>query len=61
MLRTFGPIHVACTGHKTRLDNILKSPGINLLEKELLKQRQANIITAQSIYLEMQNKILVNQ
>jgi hypothetical protein len=31
--------HVACAGHKARLDNILKSPGINLLEKELLKQR----------------------
>jgi hypothetical protein len=53
--------HVACAGHKARLDNILKSPGINLLEKELLKQRQANMITAQSVYLEMQKKILANK
>jgi hypothetical protein len=53
--------HVACAGHKARLDNILKSPGINLLEKELLKQRQANMITAQSVYLEMQKKLLANE
>jgi hypothetical protein len=51
--------HVACAGHKTRLDNILKSPGINLLEKELLKQRYANMITAQLVYLEKQKKIII--
>jgi hypothetical protein len=51
--------HVACGGHKARIDNILKSPGINLLEKELLKQRYVNMETAQSVYLEMQRKILV--
>jgi hypothetical protein len=50
--------HVACGGHKARIDNILKSPGINLLEKELLKQRYANMETAQLVYLEMQKKIL---
>lgn len=49
--------HVACGGHKVRINNILKSPGINLLEKELLKQRYANMETAQSVYLEMQKKI----
>jgi hypothetical protein len=49
--------HVACAGHKARINNILKSPGINLLEKELLKQRYANMETAQSVYLEMQKKI----
>jgi hypothetical protein len=53
-------VHVACAGHKARLDNILRSPGINLTEKELLKQRYSNMIAAQSIYLEKQKKILLN-
>jgi hypothetical protein len=50
--------HVACLGHIARLDNILSSPGINLLEKELLEQRLANIRTAQSIYFQKQKKLL---
>jgi len=52
--------HVACAGHKVRIQNILKSPGINLAEKELLKQRYSNMETAQSVYLEKQKKILLN-
>jgi hypothetical protein len=50
--------HFACAGHKTRLKNILKSPGINLTEKVLLKQRCSNIVTAQSVYLKKQKEIL---
>jgi predicted nucleic acid-binding protein len=50
--------HVACAGHKARIDNILRTPGINLTEKELLKQRYSNIVTAQSVYLEKQKKTL---
>jgi hypothetical protein len=50
--------HVACAGHKARIDNILKTPGINLLEKELLKRRYANMVTAQSVYVEKQKEIL---
>jgi len=52
--------HVACAGHKVRIQNILKSPGINLAEKELLKQRYSNMETAQSVYLEKQKKILLS-
>ena len=52
--------HVACGGHRVRIENILKAPGINLLEKELLKQRQINMSAAQAAYAEMQNKILIN-
>lgn len=52
--------HVACAGHKARLDNILKAPGINLFEKELLKQRYANMATAQSAYWEKQKKIIAD-
>jgi hypothetical protein len=53
--------HVACAGHKARLDNVLKVPGINLAEKELSKQRYSNMITAQSVYLEKQKKILAHK
>jgi hypothetical protein len=52
--------HVACTGHKARIQNILKSPGINFAEKELLKQRYSNMGTAQSVYLDKQKKILAS-
>ena len=46
--------HIACGGHKTRLQNILRSPGIDLIEKILLKQRFANLSTAQKGYIEKQ-------
>jgi hypothetical protein len=49
--------HVSCFGHITRINNILRSPGINLAEKTLLEQRLANIKTAQAAYLEKQKAI----
>jgi hypothetical protein len=42
--------HVSCFGHITRINNILRSPGINRAEKTLLEQRLANIKTAQAVY-----------
>jgi hypothetical protein len=50
--------HIACASHKTRLQNILRTPGINPIEKALLKQRLANLSTAQSGYVEKQKKVL---
>jgi hypothetical protein len=50
--------HIACHGHKTRLKNILKAPGIDPIEKALLKQRFANLSTAQTGYVEKQRKAL---
>ncbi|MDR2490169.1 MAG: hypothetical protein LBD20_02065 [Spirochaetaceae bacterium] len=50
--------HVACAGHGARIDNILKAPGINLLEKDMLKQRHSNMLTAQSVYLGKQKQVL---
>ena len=50
--------HVACKSHRTRLQNILRSPGIDPIEKDLLKQRHANLSTAQNGYIEKQKKIL---
>ena len=52
--------HIACHSHKTRLKNILRSPGIDQIEKALLKQRFSNLSTAQSSYIEKQKKVLCN-
>ena len=50
--------HIACIAHRTRLQNILRSPGIDPIEKALLKQRFVNLATAQSGYIEMQKEVL---
>ena len=50
--------HVACKSHKTRLQNILKAPGIDPIEKDLLKQRRANLPVAQDGYIKLQEKSL---
>ena len=51
--------HIACIAHRTRLQNILRSPGIDPIEKALLKQRYANLSTAQKGYVEKQRKALI--
>ena len=50
--------HFACGSHKTRIQNILRSPGIDPIEKALLKQRLANLPTAKKGYIEKQKKAL---
>jgi hypothetical protein len=50
--------HIACIGHKTRLQNILRTPGLDPIEKALLKQRLANLSAGQGGYAEKQRKIL---
>jgi hypothetical protein len=50
--------HEACFSHRTRIDNILRAPGINLMEKELLKLRKANLAVAQEVYLNKQRATL---
>ena len=50
--------HIAFGSHKTRLENILRSPGIDPIEKDLLKQRLANLPIAQSGYIEKQKKAM---
>jgi hypothetical protein len=52
--------HQACIAHKTRLQNILRSPGIDPIEKSLLKQRFTNMQIAQDGYIEKQKKVLCN-
>ena len=52
--------HIACESHKTRIKNMLRTPGIDPIEKLLLKQRLANLPTAQGGYIEKQKKALAN-
>jgi len=52
--------HIACGSHKTRIKNMLRTPGIDPIEKSLLKQRLANLPTAQGGYIEKQKKALTN-
>jgi len=50
--------HVACISHRTRLNNILRSPGIDPIEKELLGHRIDNLTTAQGGYIVKQKQAL---
>ncbi|MDR1149217.1 MAG: hypothetical protein LBK66_11360, partial [Spirochaetaceae bacterium] len=50
--------HQACGSHKTRLNNTLRAPGIEMLEKALLKQRAGGMKAAQGAYLEKQRLAL---
>ena len=50
--------HIACGSHKTRIKNILTSPGIDPIEKALLEQRQASLTTAQDSYIDKQRKVM---
>jgi len=51
-------IHLACTAHRTRLQNSLRTPGINMIEKAVLTQRAANMTAIQAAYTEKQRKAL---
>jgi hypothetical protein len=50
--------HLACIAHRTRLNNTLKTPGLNPTEQVMYKQRAVNMTIAQNVYLALQNKIL---
>ena len=52
--------HIACIGHKARLKNILKTPGLDPIEKALLNQRLDTLTAGQEGYVEMQKKALTN-
>jgi hypothetical protein len=53
--------HIACHGHKTRLNNTIRAPGIDPIEKSLLKQRLINLSAGQGGYVEKQKKALTNE
>jgi hypothetical protein len=51
--------HIACTAHRTRLNNIQRAPGINMTEKTMLRLRAANMLTAKKAYLKKQHEVLI--
>jgi len=51
-------VHLACAAHRTRLQNSLRTPGINMIEKAVLTQRVVNMTTIQAAYAEKQKKVL---
>jgi hypothetical protein len=50
--------HLACISHRTRLHNVLRAPGINMIEKTVLEQRASNMTSAQGAYLGKQKEAL---
>jgi hypothetical protein len=50
--------HIACIAHRTRLQNILRVPGMNMTEKVVYQQRFDNMKTAQDSYVALQEKAL---
>jgi hypothetical protein len=50
--------HFACRSHEARIKNLLKFPGIDPIEKALLKQRLLNLSIAQQGYIEKQKMAL---
>jgi hypothetical protein len=50
--------HQACIAHRTRLNNVLRAPGISMIEKAVLEQRAANMTAAQVSYIEKQKRSL---
>jgi hypothetical protein len=50
--------HIAAIAHRTRLRNVLRAPGINMIEKALLTQRAANMTAAQKGYAAKQEAAL---
>jgi hypothetical protein len=51
-------VHIAFIAHQTRLRNVLRSPGIDMIEKAVLEQRIANMKVAQRSYIEKQKDAL---
>ncbi|MCL2689348.1 MAG: hypothetical protein FWE57_05825 [Chitinispirillia bacterium] len=49
---------LAYAGHRTRLQNVLKSPGLNMIEKTVLQQRIKNMTAGQAAYTDKQKRAL---
>jgi hypothetical protein len=50
--------HKACIAHRTRLNNTLRSPGLNKTERKVYEQRAANMTAAQTAYLDKQKDVI---
>jgi hypothetical protein len=50
--------HIACIAHRTRIQNILRVPGMNMTEKAVYQQRFTNMSAAQESYCQLQKTAL---
>jgi hypothetical protein len=50
--------HIACIANRTRINNTLRTPGINAIERQVYEQRSKNMTAAQNAYLVMQEAAL---
>ena len=51
-------VHLACAAHRTRIQNSLRTPGINMREKAVLVQRVANMTAIRGAHAGKQGKAL---
>jgi hypothetical protein len=51
-------VHQACIAHKTRINNTLRTMGLNLTEKAVYEQRRRNLGTMHTVYLALQKTAL---
>jgi alpha-galactosidase/6-phospho-beta-glucosidase family protein len=51
-------VHTACLANQTRINNSLRTPGINMTEKALMKQRIKNMKIALTAYMKKQAEAL---
>jgi hypothetical protein len=52
--------HVFCGSHRVRIDVYLRTPRLNMHEKELLAQRRSNLAAAKAAYLVKQKAALAD-
>ncbi|GHT14250.1 hypothetical protein AGMMS4956_11730 [Bacteroidia bacterium] len=50
--------HIACNANRTRINNTLRTPGINNVEREVYEQRSKNMTAIQAAYLNKQETAL---
>ena len=51
-------VHLACAAHRTRIQNSLRTPGINMIEKSVLILRAENTTAIQEVHVGKQRKAL---
>jgi hypothetical protein len=51
-------VHNACNINSARLDQNNRTPGLAMIEKNLLQQRNANLDATKQCYIELQQKAL---
>jgi hypothetical protein len=50
--------HLACSANRTRINNTLRTPGINTVERQVYEQRSKNMTALQNAYLSKQQSAL---